>query len=427
MNETFKRDIVAIMLVAGLLAAGCAPTAAPPGPSPTAQTLEQAPELIDAIAATVTARVDARLAQQEPTPDIAGLHATVQQLETRLDETESLAGLVDEAVAARLGEQAADKELDLEAALMEVYRKANPAVVYIIVPFVGSGSGFVYDSAGHIVTNNHVVSGGATFEVVFAGGERVPAELIGSDTDSDLAVLHVDELPEGVEPLALAEPDNLEVGQFVVAIGNPFGEQGSMSLGIVSGLERSLRSQRTRGFASSYSLPSVIQTDAPINPGNSGGPLLNLDGQVVGINSAIASQTGFNTGVGFSVPVIALQRVVPSLIEQGRYAYSYMGASFADEISLEEQAQFGLPQTNGVYVIGVAPGGPADSAGLIGADPNNGRGGDLITAIDGKPMRNFADLNSYLAFYTIVGQTIELSVLRNEEQISVSLTLGPRP
>ena len=182
------------------------------------------------------------------------------------------------------------------------------------MPFVGSGSGFVYSAEGYIVTNSHVVADADTFEVVFANGQRESADLIGADVDADLAVIKVDELPGGVEPLPLAEPGNLRVGQFVAAIGNPFGEQGSMSLGIVSGLDRSLRSQREGGVGSQYSLPEVIQTDAPINPGNSGGPLLNLKGEVVGVNAAIRTLTGTNSGVGFSIPVDAVRQIVPSLI-----------------------------------------------------------------------------------------------------------------
>jgi len=205
---------------------------------------------------------------------------------------------------------------DLEATLIGVYRRANPSVVYIIVPSVGSGSGFVYSQDGYIVTNRHVVEGGRTFEVVFADGERQRAELIGSDADSDLAVLQVDRLPDGVEPLALGDSDSLQVGQFVLAIGNPFGEQGSMSLGIVSGVGRSLLSQRAATSGSTYSLPEVIQTDAPINPGNSGGPLLNLAGEVLGVNAAIATTTGENSGVGFSIPVSAVKLIVPSLADR---------------------------------------------------------------------------------------------------------------
>lgn len=315
---------------------------------------------------------------------------------------------------------------DLEASLIQVYQNTNPSVVYIITPS-GSGSGFVYSQDGMIVTNNHVVAGTRSFEVVFANGDRQRASLVGAEADGDLAVIQVEQLPDGVSPLSLAEADSLQVGQFVVAIGNPFGEQGSMTLGIVSALGRSLPSQRGLSTGSTYSLPEVIQTDAPINPGNSGGPLLNLDGQVVGVNAAIASQTGTNSGVGFSIPVSAVRLIVPSLIQDGEYEYPYMGAGFDPEISLEEEAQFGLQQTQGAYVLNVTPGSPADQAGLVAADPNTGRGGDLIIAIDGQPVQNFSDLNSYLVFVSSVGQTIEIAALRDGKAVTLQLTLGSRP
>lgn len=315
---------------------------------------------------------------------------------------------------------------DLQTTLIGLYQAANPAVVYIIVPQVGSGSGFLYSEAGYIVTNNHVVSGGNSYEVVFASGERQAAELVGADLDSDLAVLKVDEVPAGITPLPLADSDSLQVGQFVVAIGNPFGEQGSMSMGIISGLGRSLESQRQL-TSGSYSLPNVIQTDAPINPGNSGGPLLNLAGEVVGLNSAIASTTGSNSGVGFAIPANAIRQIVPELIASGRYTYPYMGASFDAEVSLDEQTLYGLSQTQGAYVISVTPGGPADTAGLVGANPNTGNGGDLVVAIDGRPVKNFAEMNSYLIFNTKADQTIQLTILRDNEELTLSLTLGRRP
>ncbi len=315
----------------------------------------------------------------------------------------------------------------LQDSLINVYQQANPAVVYIIVPPLGTGSGFVYSEDGYIVTNNHVVAGGTNFEIVFSNGDRKAATLVGTDVDSDLAVLKVDSLPAGVEPLQLGDGETLQVGEFVVAIGNPFGEQGSMSLGIVSALGRSLTSQRDLGTGSSYSLPQVIQTDAPINPGNSGGPLLDLEGRVVGVNSAIASATGVNSGVGFSIPVQAVRQIVPSLIENGAYVYPYMGVGFDNEVSLGEQSFYGLSQTQGAYVINITSGGPGDEAGLVAASSVNGQGGDLIIEIDGRPINSFADLNSYLVFHTTVGQTIEITVLRDGATVVVPLTLGARP
>jgi 2-alkenal reductase len=263
--------------------------------------------------------------------------------------------------------------------------------------------------------------------VVIASGERLRAELVGQDIDSDLAVIQVDELPAGIEPLVLGSSNDLAVGQLVAAIGNPFGEQGSMSLGIVSGLDRALQSDRDLSTGNSYSLPQVIQTDAPINPGNSGGPLLNLKAEVVGVNSAIATRTGTNSGVGFSIPVDAVKKIVPDLIETGFYDYPFMGMGFDGAVTLDEKERYGLSQTQGAYVVNVTEGGPAARAGLIAANPTSGRGGDLIIAIDNVFIEDFADLNSYLVFHTDVGQVIEIIVLRDGEEIELELTLGSRP
>jgi S1-C subfamily serine protease len=373
------------------------------GETPAATTQEASkPAEVDtqAIVNTVLAQVDAHLAETQR-PQVVN--------NTQLPDASS-------------GDQ-------LQQGLVNLYNRANPAVVYIIVPPIGSGSGFVYSQDGYIVTNNHVVENGRSYEVVFSNGERRAGELVGRDVDSDLAVIKVEDLPDGVQPLPLGSSDALAVGQFVVAIGNPFGEQGSMSLGIVSGLGRSLQSQRTlqSGNGSSYSLPQVVQTDAPINPGNSGGPLLNLDGQVVGVNSAIASTSGTNSGVGFSIPVDAVKRVIPKLIEGGAYEYPYMGAAFEESISLDEQNTYGLTQTAGAYLVSVTPGGPADKAGLIAADSTTGQGGDLIISIDGRPIKDFSDLNAYLVFHTEVGQTISIEALRDGKTVQLSLTLGRRP
>lgn len=330
-------------------------------------------------------------------------------------------------VPAQSDEAVQNEATELEDALVGVYRQSNPAVVYIEAAGLGSGSGFVYDETGHIITNHHVVAGAQAYEIIFADGTRRFAELIGSDADADLAVLKVESLPPGVTPLPLAAPESVQVGQLVVAIGNPFGEQGSMSLGIVSGVGRSLPSQRAQNSGSTYALPQVIQTDAPINPGNSGGPLLNLDGEVIGVNAAIASTTGTNSGVGFSIPVAAVMRIVPILISDGTYTYSYMGIGFDNELSLRERDAFNLTDAAGIYVITVAPDSPAEEAGLIAANLNTGQGGDLVTAIDGQPITNFAELNSYLVFSTEPGQTIELTVLRDGETLILPLQLGARP
>jgi len=319
----------------------------------------------------------------------------------------------------------------LQDAFVNVYKLANPAVVHIFVygegddfniP-LGTGSGFVIDSDGHIVTNNHVVTDGDLFEVAFASGERVKATVVGTDVDSDLAVIKVDAVPESVTPLVLADSSALDVGQFVIAIGNPFGEEGSMSIGIVSGLGRTLTSDRMADGGGRYSLPQVIQTDAAINPGNSGGPLLDLEGRVIGVNSAILSTSGTNSGVGFSIPVNAVKRVAPALIESGVYLYPYMGIRMTS-LDISAQEQLGLSQNAGAYITDVGAGSPSDTAGLIGRD---GPGGDLIIQIDDFPVLDVDDLISYLVFETAVGQTIQVTVLRDGEEMTLPLVLGERP
>lgn len=331
--------------------------------------------------------------------------------------------------------QSAPISTDIENSLIELYKRVNPAVVHIYVideqSFVlGTGSGFVYDELGHIVTNNHVVTGASGLEVVFPDGTRRSAEVVGTDVDSDLAVIRVDGLPAGVLPIPLGDSDNAQVGQFVVAIGNPFDEAGSLSLGIISGLGRSLSSDRIAEGGGRYSLPQVIQTDAAINPGNSGGPLLNLAGEVVGVNSAIRTSTGTNSGVGFSIPVNAVRRVAPALIAEGVYHYPYIGIRMTS-LDLASQQAMGLPQAAGAYVIDMTPNSPAQRAGLIASGFNDTvgtlPGGDLIIAVDGRPISSPDDLISFLVFNAEVDQTIMLTVIRGGEQIEVPLTLAERP
>ncbi len=324
---------------------------------------------------------------------------------------------------------------DLEGIFIDLYDRFNPAVVHIFVfdqfdNFEGSGSGFVYDNDGHIVTNNHVVAGSEGLEVVFADGQRRAGELIGTDIDSDLAVIRVDDLPSGIEAIPVGDSNSVDVGQFVIAIGNPFGEASSMSVGIVSGLGRTLSSQRIAEGGGRYSLPRVIQTDAAINPGNSGGPLLNLLGEVVGVNSAIRTSTGQNSGVGFSIPSNAVSRIVPALIADGAYGYPFIGIRMTT-LDLQSQERFNMENLSGAYVTDVSGSTPADRAGLIGSGVSEvGQtlpGGDLIIEINGTRITNPDDLISYLVFETTVGETVDLTVLRDGEEIIVPLTLAERP
>lgn len=363
----------------------------------------------DEIVASVLATVEAQ--QPQPVEETINLEAAALTA-----ETENPAGSV-----------------PLEDTFINIYNKANPAVVHIFVydegGFLGTGSGFVFDTEGHIITNNHVVEGSESLEVIFANGERQYAEILGTDVDSDLAVIAVDSLPENVQPLPLGDSSQLQAGQFVVAIGNPFGEAGSMSIGVVSALGRTIESQRIAQGGGRFSIPQVIQTDAAINPGNSGGPLLNLQGEVVGVNSAIFTRTGANSGVGFSIPANAVRNIAPALIEEGAYVYPYMGISmYPEPFTLSQLERLGLPP-NGVYITGVQDGTPADKAGLIGNDLSAGLDelGDYIRAVDGIPVKSSDELLSYLVFETKPGQTVELTVLRRGEEVTIPLTLGERP
>lgn len=320
--------------------------------------------------------------------------------------------------------------------LVDLYAKVNPGVVAIqILGADGQGalgSGFVYDEDGHIVTNRHVVDGGEQIEVDFSSGLKVRGQVVGMDPDSDLAVIKVNVPAESLVPLALGDSDLLQIGQPVVAIGNPFGLSGTMTSGIVSALGRTLDSERAAPGGGMFSSADAIQTDAAINPGNSGGPLLNLAGEVIGVNRAIESETGVNSGVGFAISVNIVKRVVPKLIEDGQYSYPYLGMTSLPEVSLLEQEALGLPQSVGVYVTGVVPGGPADRAGVRAGStptrmPDLMAGGDLIIAIDGVEVRDFGDLITYLVAHAEVGQTVTLTVLQDGETVDRRVTLEARP
>jgi 2-alkenal reductase len=331
--------------------------------------------------------------------------------------------------------------------LVELYERVNPGVVtiYIFGPAnsadvpLGQGSGFVIDAEGHIVTNQHVVQGADEIEVDFASGFKAWATLLGTDPDSDLAVLKV-EAPAGeLVPIPLGDSDTVRVGEQVVAIGNPFGLSGTMTVGVVSAIGRVLQSERQAPGGGAFSAGDLIQTDAAINPGNSGGPLLNLSGQVIGVNRAIttdsfsASGSAVNSGVGFAVPVNIVRRVVPAIIQTGGYDYPYLGITSVGDSNLNLRQLEILqlpPETVGVYVTCVVRDGPAEKAGLIGAGACGAEqqpGGDVITAIDGQPVFSFSDLISYLVSEVGVGDQIVLTVLRDGVPLDLSLILEPRP
>ena len=299
----------------------------------------------------------------------------------------------------------------------------------------GLGSGFVWDKQGHIVTNNHVVDGAEKVTVTFADGLTLEAEVIGRDPESDLAVIKVDASKADLRPITLADSTQLRVGQFAVAIGNPFGLEGSMSFGIVSALGRSLPTSSTAtGMGGpSYTIPDIIQTDAPVNPGNSGGVLLDLQGNLIGVPTAIESPVRGSSGVGYAVPSIIVQKVVPELIEKGAFEHPYIGLS-GGTLNTEMAKAMNLPDTSGVLVGAVSEGSPAEKAGLQGSDKEaeiDGQqvkvGGDVITAIAGQPIKDFEDLTTYLARSGKVGQQVELTVIRDGKEMNMTLTLAARP
>ncbi|MEM0376041.1 MAG: trypsin-like peptidase domain-containing protein [Nitrososphaerota archaeon] len=313
----------------------------------------------------------------------------------------------------------------------EIYERAKDSVVMVrVIGTITSavGTGFVYDSRGHIVTNYHVVSGGDQIYVSFLDGTMLQATLVGYDVDTDLAVLRIRPPSDlQLKPLPLGDSRALRIGDPVVAIGNPFGLQGSVTVGIVSQKGRLLPSNR------GYLIPGVIQIDAAINPGNSGGPLLNYRGEVVGVTTAIETTTGTFSGVGYAIPSSIVARVVPVLIEKGRYSHSYIGISGKELNSLVAE-RAGIPVKSGFLVETVANNSPASRAGLRGgttrvtvAGETYLIGGDVIVAIDGHSISSLDDLLTYLVENTSPGDRVVLTVIRDGKAVNVEVVLGERP
>jgi S1-C subfamily serine protease len=348
-----------------------------------------------------------------------------------------------------------------QGTLTSIYEHVNPSVVNIRVvqsqtapnqetpeipsfpfhpqipefpPSQGEGSGFVWNQEGHIVTNYHVVAGASKIEVTFWEGTIVLAEMIGYDHYSDLAVLKVNLPPESLQPVRLADSDQVRVGQLAIAIGNPFGLNGTMTVGIVSALGRSLPVEQIAAGGGFYTIPDIIQTDAPINPGNSGGVLLNDKGEVIGVTTAISSPIRANAGVGYAVPAAIVDKVIPSLIEKGYYDHPWLGVSIITMTPDLAQAMGLDPSQRGAMVAEVLPDSPALRAGLVPGRTEaeiDGRrmrvGGDVIIALEGESINSNSDLIALLARNAKAGENVTLTLLRNGEVVDVEVTLAPRP
>jgi S1-C subfamily serine protease len=336
-----------------------------------------------------------------------------------------------------------------ELKIQDLFSQTSKSVVQVTVidPLSnaqqGLGSGFLYDKEGHIITNNHVVAfnqgNNNNYLVTFLDGNSYQAELIGNDPYSDLAILKLlDPIDIELNPIPLGNSSSLRVGDTVVAIGNPFGLSGSLTVGVVSGLGRLLPSADSSNspfsqFAMTFNIPDVIQTDAAINPGNSGGPLLNLKGEVIGINSAIYSNTGVYSGIGFAVPSNTVKKVVQSIISSGKYLHPYLGVVGMD-ITPQLAKIFGLKESKGFLITDITPGSPAAQTGKLqkGTITYNQRGeiinsnGDIIIAIDDKEVRKIDDILTYLEREKKVGDTVKLKIMRNNQTEHVDIVLGPR-
>ena len=323
--------------------------------------------------------------------------------------------------------------------VQQIYEETGPGVVQVTTsgvdstnPYFGPqatsslGSGFVVDRDGYIVTNYHVIEDAQEIEVNFSGDDRVPAKIVGSDPSTDLAVLKIDAQSRALTPLPLGNSDDVHVGDAVVAIGNPFGLERSVTAGIVSALQRDLTAPN------GFTIDHVIQTDAPINQGNSGGPLLNARGQVIGVNSQITSETGGNVGIGFAVPVNTVKEVFSQIKESGKVEHAYLGVQM-QEITPELAETVNVPVDEGVMVVGVFEGSPADEAGLQGGEQQvivGGRsyvlGGDIVTRADGQPVTSPDDLRS-MSMEKSPGDSSTLDIQRGQSTRTVNVTLGQQP
>lgn len=323
--------------------------------------------------------------------------------------------------------------------LPELFEKSEKGIVQISVSghlefaprfsTSGVGSGFVHDKEGHIITNNHVIENADKIVVTLVDGTSYNAEKIGSDPSTDLAVIKIDASSDKLHPLALGDSLQVKVGQPVAAIGNPYGLSGSMTAGIISQIGRLLPSQDGTGF----SIPDVIQTDAAINPGNSGGPLLDMYGEVIGINTAIFSRIGEFTGVGFAIPSNTVAKIVPQLIEHGEYQHPWIGISGKD-IDPDLAKALDKKEAKGFLVVTVVQDSPADNAGLVGSSTSkivdgveHIIGGDIIVSVDGNEVRKIEDVLIHLQREKSVDDELILGIIRDGKTMNATIILGDRP
>ena len=322
-------------------------------------------------------------------------------------------------------------ERGYEYSLIDIFEKSEESIVQVSVlrgeSDGGMGSGFVYSDEGYVITNQHVVQDAEKVMITFLDGEAYIGNVVGSDRDLDIAVVKVQPTNTYLQPIKIGDSSKLKVGEKIAAIGNPFGLSGSMTSGIVSQMGRLLPQE------SGYSIPDVIQTDAAINPGNSGGPLLNMKGEVVGINTAIQSATGEFSGIGFAVPSNTVKKVVPVLIEKGEFSHPWMGISGTD-VDPELAEVRDLKSSKGFLVVSVIEGSPAEAAGLLGVTETkeiDGRefalDGDIILSIDGETVRKISDILVHLQREKSVGDEMILTVNRNGEMLELTMVLEERP
>ena len=336
--------------------------------------------------------------------------------------------------ATKLGDESI-LSVEKNLSLVELFEKSEEGVVRIDVVKINSfregnsvGSGFVFDLFGNIITNAHVIDNADNITVTFLDGSQYNASIVGMDKFTDIAVINVEEKPDYLHPLEIGDSSALKVGEPVAAIGNPFGLSGSMTSGIVSQIGRLLPSHDT-----GFSIPNVIQTDAAINPGNSGGPLLNMNGKVMGINTAIQSGTGQSAGIGFAVPSNTISKVVPVLITEGKYSHPWIGISGQD-INPDLAKIRNLNHSKGFLIVTVIPDSPAEMAGLKGVseiekidNKEYPKDGDIIISVDGKEVRKISDILIHLQEEKSVGDEMILGIIRNGEQMDIILTLIVRP